>query len=86
MEWDDLSLHHLKKMFFHYVSNSVIGMAGLSFNVFTDTFFIANGIGSHALAPLNVALPMFSFVSAMAIMSAMGCATRYALLKAGKLD
>lgn len=86
MEWDDLSLHHLKKMFFHYVSNSVIGMAGLSFNVFTDTFFIANGIGSHALAPLNVALPMFSFVSAMAIMSAMGCATRYALLKAGKHD
>lgn len=29
---------------------------------------------------------MFSFVSAMAIMSAMGCATRYALLKAGKHD
>lgn len=40
MEWDDLSLHHLKKMFFHYVSNSVIGMAGLSFNVFTDTFLL----------------------------------------------
>lgn len=83
MELSQMKDHQLKSVFIHYVTNSVIAMAALSFNVFTDTFFIANGIGSQALAALNVALPMFSILNGIALMCAMGCATRYTLLKAG---
>lgn len=84
MELSQLNDHNLKPVFFRYVINSVIGMAGVAFNVFTDTFFIANGIGSTALAALNIALPMFSLLSAVALMNGIGCAARYTMIKAGK--
>lgn len=75
---------NLKSVFIHYVMNSVIAMAAVSFNVFTDTFFIANGIGSFALAPLNIALPIFYIINGIALMVGMGCATKFTLMRASQ--
>ena len=44
-------------LFLKYVSANVLGMIGYSCYILADTFFIARGIGSDALAALNLVLP-----------------------------
>lgn len=78
-EYDKQSLFTL---FATYVSANVLSMMGLSLNVFTDTFFIANGIGPTALAALNLSLPIFALITGIGLMIGMGGATRFAILKA----
>ncbi|MEG1630490.1 MAG: MATE family efflux transporter [Erysipelotrichaceae bacterium] len=67
-----------------YASANVLSMMGLSFNVFTDTFFVANGIGAVALAALNIVLPVFALIAGLGLMNGMGSATKYMIFKASK--
>ncbi|MEF9961561.1 MAG: MATE family efflux transporter [Erysipelotrichaceae bacterium] len=67
-----------------YASANVLSMMGLSFNVLTDTFFVANGIGSTALAALNIVLPIFALIAGLGLMNGMGSATKYMIFKASK--
>lgn len=84
MNLEHYKQYPLPKLFATYVSTNVLSMMGLSLNVFTDTFFIANGIGSRALAALNIALPVFSAITGIGLMIGMGAATRFTILRAGK--
>jgi Na+-driven multidrug efflux pump len=43
--------------FIRYVSANVLGMIGYSCYILADTFFVARGIGSDAIAALNLVLP-----------------------------
>ena len=48
---------HVFPLFVKYVSANVLGMIGYSCYILADTFFVARGIGSDAIAALNLVLP-----------------------------
>ena len=54
---------HIFSLFLKYVSANVLGMIGFSCYILADTFFIARGIGSDALAALNLVLPAYSLLN-----------------------
>ena len=56
-------------------------MLGLSCYILADTFFIANRLGVSGLAALNLAIPVFSFLSGSGMMLGIGGANRYSLLR-----
>ena len=49
---------HVFPLFVKYVSANVLGMIGYSCYILADTFFVARGIGSDAIAALNLVLPV----------------------------
>ncbi len=51
----------------------------LSCYILADTFFIARGIGSDALAALNLVLPAYSLLNGTGLMIGMGGGSRYSL-------
>lgn len=69
------------KIFWKYVLPSVAGMVGMSLYIFADTFFIANGIGPAGLTALNIALPIFGFMSGLGLMIGVGGATTFSIAK-----
>ena len=70
------------KEFVRYVSLNVLGMLGLSCYILADTFFVSKGLGTDGLTALNLAIPVFSFVSGCGMMLGMGGATKYTIFKA----
>lgn len=66
--------------FLRYVSFNIMGMIGISCYILADTFFISNGVGALGLTSLNLAIPVFSLISATALMIGVGSATKYAIL------
>ena len=66
-------------LFLKYVSANVLGMIGYSCYILADTFFIARGIGSNALAALNLVLPAYSLMNGTGLMIGMGAASRYTI-------
>ena len=70
---------HVFPLFVKYVSSNVLGMIGYSCYILADTFFVARGIGSDAIAALNLVLPAFSLLNGTGLMIGMGAAARYSL-------
>lgn len=70
------------KPFAKYVSLNVLGMLGVSCYVLADTFFISKDMGEAGLTALNLALPVFSFIQAVALMLGVGGGIKYAVAKA----
>ena len=64
---------HVFPLFVKYVSSNVLGMIGYSCYILADTFFVARGIGSDAIAALNLVLPAFSLLNGTGLMIGMGC-------------
>lgn len=69
------------KMIFQYISQSVIGMIGISVYILADTFFISMGFGSDGLAVLNMTLPLYGLVYAVGSMIGVGSSTVYSIRK-----
>lgn len=69
------------KEFFKYSSLNVLGMIGISFYILADTYFVANGIGSDALAALNIAIPVYSLIHGTALLLGMGAGTKFSIYK-----
>lgn len=65
-----------------YISLNVLALLGTSCYVVVDTFFVANGIGTDAVAALNIVIVYFSLMIAIGNLIGMGTATRYAILMA----
>lgn len=74
-------MNNIKSTFFKYVSANILGMIGLSCYILADTFFIARGIGADGLTALNLAIPIYSFMNGLGLMTGMGGATRYSISK-----
>lgn len=66
-----------------YVTSNILGMVGLSCYILADTFFVARGCGAAGLTALNLALPAYSLMHGLGLMTGMGGATRYAIAQAG---
>lgn len=68
--------------FTRYVSLNVMGMVGLSCYILADTYFVSKALGASGLASLNLAISVYSIISATGLMLGIGGATRFAILKA----
>ena len=69
----------LKQEFSKYVCFNILGMLGLSFYILADTYFISVKLGSIGLTSLNIAIPVYSLISALGIMIGIGGSTRYSI-------
>lgn len=69
----------LKQEFSKYVCFNILGMLGLSFYILADTYFISAKLGSVGLTSLNIAIPVYSLISALGIMIGIGGSTRYSI-------
>lgn len=72
----------LFKEFIKYSSLSVLGMVGLSCYILADTFFVSKSLGADGLTALNIAIPVYNFISGTGLMLGMGGAIKYAVCKA----
>lgn len=67
----------VKKLFFKYVSQNVLGMLGISLYILADTFFISRSVGADGITALNLVLPLYSLIYAIGAMIGVGSAIRY---------
>ena len=74
-------MNNQTRSFAKYASLSVIGMIGLSCYILADTFFVAQGLGTNGLAALNLAIPIYSAITGTGMMTGMGAATCYSIMR-----
>lgn len=60
MNTNSLTTEPVSKLFFHYLIPSIMGTMVTSIYVLADTIIIGKGIGIHAMAALNIVLPLFN--------------------------
>ena len=65
--------------FIKYVSQSVMGMVGISCYILADTWFVAAALGAEGLAALNLAIVFYSLLNAAGLMAGIGGATLFSL-------
>src|SRR5690625_3086623 len=51
----------------------------MSVNIVIDGIFVGNGVGSIALASVNIAVPVFSVIISIALLIGMGGGTLYSI-------
>lgn len=76
--------HFVLTEFIRYVSQSVMGLLGVSCYILADTFFISKAAGANGITVLNLSLPVYGIIFAIGSMIGVGSATRYAILSARK--
>lgn len=74
-----LTQEPVRKVFLRYFFPSLLGMMLMSVNILIDGIFIGNGVGTEALAGVNLAMPLFSLILAMAFWIGIGGATMYSV-------
>ena len=71
----------IRREFFQYTSQNMLGMMGLSCYILADTFFISQGLGADGLTALNLAIPFYNFIQGAGLMLGMGGATKFSILR-----
>src|SRR5690625_3556378 len=72
-----LATQSVAKSFFQYFIPTLFGMMLMSVNIVIDGIFVGNGVGSIALASVNIAVPVFSVIISIALLIGMGGGTLY---------
>ncbi|TMN23368.1 MATE family efflux transporter [Lentibacillus cibarius] len=67
------------KSFFQYFLPTLVGMMLMSVNIVIDGIFVGNGVGSVALASVNVAVPVWSVVISISLLIGIGGGTLYSI-------
>lgn len=75
----DLRTKGTKKLYFSYLVPSILGMMLMAINILVDGIFVSNGIGTEALAGINIAVPIFSVLLSISLWIGMGGATLYSI-------
>lgn len=75
----DLRTKDPKKLYFSYLIPSILGMMLMAINILVDGIFVSNGIGTEALAGINIAVPIFSILLSISLWIGMGGATLYSI-------
>lgn len=65
----------VSRMYLRFLIPTVIGMVTQSVYCLADVYFIAAGTGADGLAALNIAMPIFTIMSAIGLWVGVGCAT-----------
>lgn len=82
-----LSSEPVSVSFFKYLIPSLIGMALMSVNIVIDGIFVGHGVGSTALAGVNIAAPVFSIILSIALLIGVGGGAVYSMvLGAGEVN
>nr|WP_279325954.1 MATE family efflux transporter [Bacillus sp. FJAT-47783] len=66
-------------VFFQYLIPSLIGMMLMSINILVDGIFVGNGVGSIALASVNIAVPVFSIIISISLWIGIGGGALYSM-------
>ncbi|HLS65951.1 MAG TPA: MATE family efflux transporter [Pseudogracilibacillus sp.] len=74
-----LATQSVRKSFFQYLFPSLIGMALLSVNIVIDGIFVGHGVGTVALAGVNIASPVFSVLLSLSLLIGVGGGTLYSI-------
>src|SRR5690625_138938 len=74
-----LRTQSVSKSFFQYFLPTLFGMMLMSVNIVIDGIFVGNGVGSVALASVNIAVPVFSIIISLALLIGMGGGTLYSM-------
>lgn len=75
-----------KRIFLRYISQNIAGMIGLSCYILIDTLFVSLALGASGLAALNLAITVFSVVSAVGQLLGVGGGTDFSLRKSERLN
>ncbi|QKY68814.1 MATE family efflux transporter [Lentibacillus sp. CBA3610] len=67
------------KSFFQYLVPTLVGMMLMSANIVIDGIFVGNGIGSVALASVNIAVPVWSIIISISLLIGIGGGTLYSM-------
>jgi len=67
------------KSFFQYFIPTLLGMMLMSVNIVIDGIFVGNGVGSLALAGVNIAVPVFSMIISITLLIGIGGGTLYSM-------
>lgn len=71
----EMGIMMLKK-FVKYVSQNMLGMAGMSVYILADTYFISVAVGTDGITALNLVLPVYNLIFAIGAMMGVGSAIR----------
>lgn len=82
---DKLGNQSVRKSFFEYFLPTLFGMMLMSVNIVIDGIFVGNGVGSVALASVNIAVPTFSVILSISLLISVGGGTLYSM-SIGKND
>lgn len=74
-----LSSQSVTKSFFQYLIPSLVGMALMSINIVVDGIFVGHGVGSVALAGVNIAVPIYSVILSIALLIGVGGGTLFSI-------
>ncbi len=66
-------------VFFKYFFPSLLGLMLMSINILIDGIFVGNGVGSTALASVNLAVPVFSMIISISLWIGIGGGTVYSM-------
>ncbi len=69
----------IHQLFLSYLFPSLLGMVLMSVNILVDGIFVSNGVGTLALAGVNIAVPIFSILLSISLWIGMGGATLYSI-------
>ncbi len=83
MKKPDLLNDSIKKLFYFYLSSSIIGMIIRSLHNFLDGIFVGNGVSEEALAAVNMTMPLIASFTSVALLFASGGAT-YVSIELGR--
>ena len=72
---------NIKKSYFKYVYQNILGTIGVSAYILADTYFIAKSVGAGGITALNLVLPVYGLIYAISAMIAVGSATRFSIEK-----
>ncbi|MFC0524818.1 MATE family efflux transporter [Pontibacillus salicampi] len=78
-ETNSLIQQPVKKVFFQYLIPTLVGMMLMSINILVDGIFVGNGVGSTALASVNIAVPVFTIILGISLWIGMGGGTLYSI-------
>lgn len=65
------------KSFYQYFIPTFLGMMLMSVNIVVDGIFVGHGVGSVALASVNIAVPVYSIIISISLLIGVGGGTLY---------
>lgn len=71
----------IRREFAKYAALNILGQMAYACYTVADTFLVAARVGADGLAALNLAFPVFCFVSGTGLMIGVGGGTRYAIAR-----
>ncbi|ASK63897.1 MATE family efflux transporter [Virgibacillus phasianinus] len=74
---DRLQSQSAVKTFYQYFIPTLFGMMLMSVNIVADGIFVGHGVGSVALASVNVAVPVYSIIISISLLIGVGGGTLY---------